>query len=118
MVPEIRSQTDKKFRHFGPFFVLLSLTHPSPHPLMILNIKILKKMKNMPRDIILLYIHVYHKRGSYDIWFLKCMVRQTEISDILGHFFPFQPLDNLENPNFNIEKNTWRYYHFTNLHHK
>ena len=31
----------------------------------------------------------------------------------MGHFLPFQPLDNLENQNFNIEKNTWRYYHFT-----
>ena len=36
----------------------------------------------------------------------------------MGHFLPFQPLDNLENQNFNIEKNTWRYYHFTHLHHK
>ena len=25
---------------------------------------------------------------------------------------------NLENQNFNIEKNTWRHYHFTHLHHK
>ena len=45
-------------------------------------------------------------------------VRQTGIFDILGHFLPFQPLDNLENQNFNIEINTWRYYHFTHLHHK
>ena len=31
---------------------------------------------------------------------------------------PFQPPDNLENQNFKIEKNTWRYYNFTDLHHK
>ena len=97
--------------HFLPFY------HPSPLPpnLMILNIKILKKMKKMPRDIVLLYIHVYHKWRSYDIWFLKYKVWQTEIFDNLGHFLPFQPLKNLENQNFNTEKNTWRYYHFTNM---
>ena len=72
----------------------------------------------MPGDIILLYIHVYHKWRSYDIWFLKCKVQQTENFVILGHFLPFQPLDNLENQNFKIEKNTWRYYHFTHLRHK
>ena len=91
---------------------------PFTSPLMILNIKILKKMKKMPGDIILLYIHVYHKWRSYDIWFLKYKVQQTESFNILGHFLPFQPLDNLENLNFNIEKNTWRYYHFRHLHYK
>ena len=67
----------------------------------------------MPGDIILLYIHVYH-----DIWFLKYEVQQTEIFVILSHFLPFQPPDNLENQNFKIEKNAWRCYHFTHLHHK
>ena len=96
--------------HFLPFYL---------PPLMILNIKILKKMKKMPGDIILLYIHVYHKCRSYDIWFLKYKVQQTEIFLILGHFLPLQPPDNLENQNFKIEKkNTWRCYHFTHLHHK
>ena len=50
----------------------------------------------------------------YDIWFLKYKMRQTEIFII----FPFQPLNNLENQNFNIEKSTWRYYHVTHFHHK
>ena len=59
----------------------------------------------MPGDIILLYIHVYHKWRSYDIWFLKYKVQQTEIFDILGHFLLFQLLDNLENQNFKIQKN-------------
>ena len=72
----------------------------------------------MPGYIILLYIYVYHKWSSYDIWFLKYKVPQTEIFVILGHFLPFQPSDNLENQNFKIEKNTSRYYHFTHLHHK
>ena len=47
---------------------------------------------------------MYHKWRSYDTWFLKWKVWQTEIFDILGHFMPFQSLDNLENQNFNIEK--------------
>ena len=85
---------------------------------MILKIKILKKMKKMPGDIILLYIHVYHKCRSYDIWFLKYKVQQTETFVILGHFLPFQPPNKPENQNFKIEKNTWRHYHFTHLHHK
>ena len=50
----------------------------------------------MPGDIIPLEIHVNHKCGSYDIWFLKWKVQQTEIFVILGHFLPFQPLENPE----------------------
>ena len=61
---------------------------------------------------------MYHKWRSYDIWFLKYRVWQTEIFDILDRFLPFQPIHNLGNQNFNIEKNTWRYYHFKHLHHK
>ena len=80
--------------------------------LMILNIIILKKMKKIPEDIIiLLYIHVYHKWRSYDIGFLKSNARQTEIFNILNHFLPFQPLYNRKNQNLNIEKSTWRYYY-------
>ena len=86
--------------------------------LMIPKIKFLRKTwKRMPGDIILLYIHVYHKWRSYDLWFLKYKVQQTEIFIILGHFLPFQPLVNLENQNFNTENNTWRSYHFAHLHH-
>ena len=81
--------------HFLPFYL--------PH-LMIPKNKILKKMKKMPRDIILLYIHGYHKWRSYDMWFLKYKVPQTKFFVVLGHFLPFQPPDNLENQNFKIEK--------------
>ena len=58
----------------------------------------------MPGDIILLHIHVYHNWRSYDIWFQKYKVRQTEIFVILGHFLLFQLPDNKENQNFKIEK--------------
>ena len=57
--------------------------------------KFWKKIKKIPGDItlILSYIHVYHKWKSYDTWFLKYKVPQTEIFIILGHFFfPFSPL--------------------------
>ena len=51
---------------------------------------------------------MYYKWRSYDIWFLKYKVQQTEIFDIVGHFLPFQPLENLENQNFNVvKKNPW-----------
>ena len=52
------------------------------------------------------YIHAYHKWISYDTWFLKDKVWQTVTFIILGHFLPFQPLDNPENQNPNIEKET------------
>ena len=58
-------------------------------PLMIPNIKILKKKKKMAWDITRLYVHVYHKWRSYDIWFLKYKMQQTKFFDILGHFLPF-----------------------------
>ena len=117
-VPVIRSDTDKTFRHFGPFFCPFTTPPHSPSPLMIPKIKILKNMKKTPGDIILLYIHVSHKWRSYDKWFMKYKVRKTENFIILGHFFVLSAPDNPENQNFKIEKNTWRYYHFTYLHNK
>ena len=62
-----------------------------------------KKWKKLSGDI-LLYIHVYHKWRSYDIWLLKYKVQQTEIVVILGHFLPFQTPDNLEKKNFKFKK--------------
>ena len=43
-----------------------------------------RKKKKMSADIAILYVHVYHKWRSYDIWFLKYKVWQTEIFVILG----------------------------------
>ena len=111
-VPLIQSETDIIFCDFGWSFAILSTLLPpsSPPPPKKKN-QNTEKMNKMPGDIILLYIHVYHKWRSYDIWFLKYKVWQTEIFVILGHFLSFQPLDNLANQNFDSEKNTWRYYH-------
>ena len=75
-------------------------------------------MKKMPGDIILSYIYVYHKWKSSDICFLKYKVQQTEILHILGHFCPFSLLTTWKIKIITLEKNTWRYYHFTHLHHK
>ena len=71
----------------------------------------------MPGDIILFYIHVYHKWRSYDIWFLKYKVWQT-FSSFWATFCPFSPLTTWKIKICNIEKNNWRYYHFIHLHHK
>ena len=123
----------------------------------------------MAGDIILLYIHEYHKWRLYDKWFLKYKVWQTEIfalsapwqpgksklwknkktpgDTIILHictindnhmmygswdmkhdgqncfsfwtiFCPFIPLTTQKSKFWKNEKNTWRYYHFTHLHHK
>ena len=107
------SSWDTEFLSFWAIFCLFSTTPSDPK-----NQNFDKKMKKMPWDIILLYIHLYHKWRSYDIWFLKNKVRQIEIFFIMGHFLPFHSPDNLENQKFKIEKNTWRYYHFTHVYHK
>ena len=70
IVPEIRSETDRIVCHFRPFFALL----PSPLPLMIPKIKILKKkkkkMKKMPGDIIVLQINDKCVPWMKIIWYI------------------------------------------------
>ena len=107
----LRYWVRQTFCHFGPFFALLPLP-----PLMIPSVKILKKMKKMPGDTILLYTHVYHKWRSYiyGCWNIRC--NRQKFSTFWAIFL--QPLDKPENQSLNIEKNTWRYYHFTHLQHK
>ena len=45
---------------------------------------------------------VNQKSQSYNVWFLRYGVRQTDFIVILGHFLPFfsPPPDNPENKNF------------------
>ena len=60
--------------------------------------KIFKKWKNTWR-----YYHftsVYYKWQSYDVWFLRYGVQQTEFFVILDHFLPFYPPMDPENQNF------------------
>ena len=88
-VPEMQSETDIIFCHFGWFFALL----PTP-PLMIPKIKILKKK-----------------------WDTKCNGHNFFV--ILDHFLPFYPSSNPKNQNLEkLKKNTWRYHHFTIVCHK
>ena len=117
-VPEIESETGRIFCHFGLLLALLTTPFPSPPLEWSRKSKFWTQMEKMPGDIILFYIHVYNKWKSYDKWFLKFKVRQTESFVILGHFLPFQPPWQPGKSKFIIDKNTWRYYHFTHLHHK
>ena len=97
---EIRSTTGKIFSHFGPFFALL-----------LKNQSFEKKKQPWRYHQLTL---VYHKWQSYDAWFLKYKVQQTEF--LWTIFCPFDhPPKNLKNKNFKKKKkkkkNSWRYYH-------
>ena len=83
-------------------------------PLWTQKIKILKKIgKNTWR-----YYHFTNINESYDLWFLRYKVQQTEFFVILEHFLPFYPPNNLKIKIWKNEKPTSRHYHFTHVHHK
>ena len=97
--------------HFLPFYL-------SPNSLITLNIKILKKNK---KCLEILSFYTYRSTINEDhMIYGSCNIRcnRQKFSTLWVIFLPFQPLDNLENQNFNIKKYTWRYSHFTNLYHK
>ena len=77
---------DRIFCHFGCFC-----------PLTTYKIKILKKWKKH-LEILSFYTGVTWQ--SYDVWFLRYHMQQTEFFVILDHFLPFYPLNNPKNPNF------------------
>ena len=62
------------------------------------KIKILKKWKKPPGDIII--FHVYQKSWSYGVCFLRYRVPQTKDFAVLGHFLPLYPPNNSDNKNF------------------
>ena len=100
------------------FFVILDYFYPFT-TLTTQKIQILKKMKNLPGDIIILHkctINDNHIRyGSWD------MERDRQnFFVILDHFLHFYPPNNLKNQNFEKlkKKNTWRYHHFTLVYQK
>ena len=68
--------------HFLPFYL------SPPPPLMIPNIKILKK--NRKKDLKILSFYK-HKWQSYDVWFLRYGLQWTEYFVILDHFLSFTP---------------------------
>ena len=65
------------------------------------KIKILKIQKDTWRYHYFTQLH--HKWQSYDVWFLRYAVQQTEFFVILGHFSPFYPT-NPKNQNFEEKK--------------
>ena len=83
VVPEIWSTTDRIFCHSGPFFALLPPYGSRKSKLW----KIEKTTRWYYH-----FTHVYHKCQSYDVWFLRYGVWQTEFSDILDCFLPFTTL--------------------------
>ena len=46
------------------------------------------------------FTNLYYKWQSYDVWFLRYGVQQTEFFVILDHFLPFYPPNNPKNQNF------------------
>ena len=95
-----------RYYHFTHVYLTLTL----------IKSKFWKNEKNSWR-----YYHftqVYHKWWSYNVTFLRYWAQQTEFV-ILDHFLSFYPLNNLKNQYFEkLKKNTWRYYHFTQVHKK
>ena len=50
------------------------------------------------------FTHAPHKSRSYDVWFLRYKVQRTKFFAILGHFLPFDPLNNPKSQNFEETK--------------
>ena len=71
------------------FFILIIFC---PFTTLTLKIKIFKKWKKKNTRIYHHFIQVYHKWQSYNIWFLRYEVWQTEFFVILGHALPFYPI--------------------------
>ena len=75
-----------------------------------------EKMKKMPGDIILLHMCTINEDHMiYGSW---NKVQQAEFFVTLGHFLPVDHWLPQKSKFSKIEKQTWRYYHFLNVHHK
>ena len=91
--------------HFLPFYL---------SPIMIPNIESSKKKwKKCLEIIILLYLHVYLKWRSYDVWFLR--YRACDRQNFLLFWTVFCPFTPLTTQKIKLLKKwkAWRYYHFT-----
>ena len=100
---------DRIFCHFGPTFAFLLLTTK--------KIKILKKWKKTPWDIIILHMYtIKDNHMMYGSWIIK---HNTEFFVILSYFLHFYPPNNPKNQNLEkMKKNPWRYHHFTIVYQK
>ena len=69
-------------------------------PLWTQKIKIFKKWKKKNTWRYYHFTNVYHKWQSYDIWFFRYGVQQTNVFAVLDRFFPFYHPSNPKNENF------------------
>ena len=76
--------------HDGQIFLSCSTIFCRFNPLTTQKWKSSKNEKNT--WIYYHFTHLYHKWQSYDVWFLKYGVWQTEYFVNLDHFLPFYPL--------------------------
>ena len=90
-VPEIRSETDRIFCHFGPFFALLPPNNPQNQ-----NFEKMKK-----KTVYVFILHMSIKNHDY-ICFLRYGVQQKQFFVILGHVLAFYPT--IDPENYNLEK--------------
>ena len=100
MVPEIRSETDIILCHTEQFFALLPTLPLTP---MIPKIKILKKRKKF-LEILSFYTYMCTINEDHIIWYMVPEIQGAADRNFrhFGPLFALQPLDNLENQNFNI----------------
>ena len=82
-------------------FVILDNFLPF-NPPMDPKIKTFKKTEEKPLKILSFYKHTWK---SYDVWFLRYGMQQTEIFVILDHLLPFHLPNNPKNQNFEKMKN-------------
>ena len=87
----------ENFLSFWPFFALLPSWQPKKS-------KFWKNEKNPWRYYY--FTLVQNKWPSYDVWFLRYQVQQTELLVILDHFLPFYSPSNPKNQNFEKLKKT------------
>ena len=98
MVPEIYSMTNR-------FFVILDCFlsfYPSMHP----ENQNFEKMKKKILRFYYFKMCFINDKWSYDAWFLRYWVQQTEFFVILDCFLPFYPPNNPKNQNFEKMKKT------------
>ena len=96
-------------------------------PLTAPKIKIFKKIRKMPGDIIIWHMcnmnHVWLTWLTYDVyyevWFLRYGPQRTEFFVILDHFLPFYTLTTQKIIILKkMKKNIWRYTHFKHVYPK
>ena len=107
MVPEIWSTTDRIFCHWSIFSF-----YPTNNPK---NQNLSKNENNAWRHYHFTY--VYHKWQSDEVWFLRYDVRQNFLS-FWAIFCPSTLATTQKIKILRKKKNTWRYYHFTQVHKK